>query len=140
MKKFTFLFIALFLSLSLFTFLSFIITMTVSLEPTSSARIFACTQCPKSKHSFFCLCYMLLTEVYHHDLYSVCHTIQSVSASYCCRNKEKVAVIDDSFLYFRKRHMENPNIHNIPYVRSRDQKRWKGHAKKVVSKEETTER
>lgn len=36
--------------------------------------------------------------------------------------------------------MENPNIHNIPYVRSRDQKRWKGHAKKVVSKEETTER
>ncbi|CAO3595636.1 unnamed protein product [Absidia cylindrospora] len=39
-----------------------------------------------------------------------------------------------------KRHMENPNIHNIPYVRSRDQKRWKGHAKKVVSKEETTER
>ncbi|GAA5804114.1 hypothetical protein HPULCUR_009600 [Helicostylum pulchrum] len=39
-----------------------------------------------------------------------------------------------------KRHMENPNIHNIPYVRSRDQKRWKGHSKKVVSKEETTER
>ncbi|KAL0087463.1 C2H2-type zinc finger transcription factor [Phycomyces blakesleeanus] len=39
-----------------------------------------------------------------------------------------------------KRHMENPNIHNIPYIRSRDQKRWKGHAKKVVSKEETTER
>ncbi|KAI8340110.1 hypothetical protein BC941DRAFT_500677 [Chlamydoabsidia padenii] len=39
-----------------------------------------------------------------------------------------------------KRHMENPNIHNIPYVRSRDQKRWKGHAKKIVSKEETTER
>ncbi|ORE08832.1 hypothetical protein BCV72DRAFT_224397 [Rhizopus microsporus var. microsporus] len=38
-----------------------------------------------------------------------------------------------------KRHMENPNIHNIPYVRSRDQKRWKGHAKKVISKEETTE-
>ncbi|OBZ88515.1 hypothetical protein A0J61_03435 [Choanephora cucurbitarum] len=38
-----------------------------------------------------------------------------------------------------KRHMENPNIHNIPYVRSRDQKRWKGHSKKVVSKEETTE-
>ncbi|KAG2219035.1 hypothetical protein INT45_003926 [Circinella minor] len=36
--------------------------------------------------------------------------------------------------------MENPNIHNIPYIRSRDQKRWKGHAKKVVSKEETTER
>lgn len=36
--------------------------------------------------------------------------------------------------------MENPNIHNIPYVRSRDQKRWKGHSKKVVSKEETTER
>ncbi|RCH78737.1 hypothetical protein CU098_005580, partial [Rhizopus stolonifer] len=39
----------------------------------------------------------------------------------------------------RKRHMENPNIHNIPYVRSRDQKRWKGHAKKLISKEETTE-
>ncbi|KAI9310629.1 hypothetical protein BX666DRAFT_1869390 [Dichotomocladium elegans] len=39
-----------------------------------------------------------------------------------------------------KRHMENPNIHNIPYIRSRDQKRWKGHSKKVVSKEETTER
>jgi hypothetical protein len=39
-----------------------------------------------------------------------------------------------------KRHLENPNIHNIPYVRSRDQKRWKGHAKKVVSKQETTER
>ncbi|KAI8881014.1 hypothetical protein K501DRAFT_301317 [Backusella circina FSU 941] len=38
-----------------------------------------------------------------------------------------------------KRHMENPNIHNIPYVRSRDQKRWKGHSKKIVSKEETTE-
>ncbi|KAG2188882.1 hypothetical protein INT44_004022 [Umbelopsis vinacea] len=37
-------------------------------------------------------------------------------------------------------HLENPNIHNIPYVRSRDQKRWKGHAKKVVSKQETTER
>lgn len=36
--------------------------------------------------------------------------------------------------------MENPNIHNIPYVRSRDQKRWKGHSKKVISKEETTER
>ncbi|SAM09146.1 hypothetical protein [Absidia glauca] len=43
-------------------------------------------------------------------------------------------------MFYRKRHMENPNIHNIPYVRSRDQKRWKGHAKKVVSKEETTER
>ncbi|KAI9030715.1 hypothetical protein CLU79DRAFT_731187 [Phycomyces nitens] len=39
-----------------------------------------------------------------------------------------------------KRHMENPNIHNIPYVRSRDQKRWKGHAKKIISREETTER
>ncbi|KAI8979616.1 hypothetical protein BDF20DRAFT_819775, partial [Mycotypha africana] len=39
-----------------------------------------------------------------------------------------------------KRHMENPNIHNIPYARSRDQKRWKGHAKKVSSKAETTER
>ncbi|KAG1142203.1 hypothetical protein G6F37_007315 [Rhizopus arrhizus] len=38
-----------------------------------------------------------------------------------------------------KRHMENPNIHNIPYIRSRDQKRWKGHAKKIISKEETTE-
>ncbi|KAI9475722.1 MAG: hypothetical protein EXX96DRAFT_609639 [Benjaminiella poitrasii] len=38
-----------------------------------------------------------------------------------------------------KRHMENPNIHNIPYVRSRDQKRWRGHSKKVISKEETTE-
>ncbi|KAG0735954.1 hypothetical protein G6F57_002065 [Rhizopus arrhizus] len=38
-----------------------------------------------------------------------------------------------------KRHMENPNIHNIPYIRSRDQKRWKGHSKKIISKEETTE-
>ncbi|KAI8977595.1 hypothetical protein BDF20DRAFT_942553 [Mycotypha africana] len=38
-----------------------------------------------------------------------------------------------------KRHMENPNIHNIPYVRCRDQKRWKGHSKKVISKEESTE-
>ncbi|CAO3655889.1 unnamed protein product [Mucor hiemalis] len=36
--------------------------------------------------------------------------------------------------------MENPNIHNIPYARSRDQKRWKGHAKKVSSRAETTER
>lgn len=45
-----------------------------------------------------------------------------------------------TYLSHRKRHMENPNIHNIPYVRSRDQKRWKGHSKKVVSKEETTER
>ncbi|KAG0175536.1 hypothetical protein DFQ28_008883 [Apophysomyces sp. BC1034] len=36
--------------------------------------------------------------------------------------------------------MENPNIHNIPYVRSRDQKRWKDHAKKVASKEEITQR
>ncbi|KAI8374129.1 uncharacterized protein BYT42DRAFT_615321 [Radiomyces spectabilis] len=36
--------------------------------------------------------------------------------------------------------MENPNIHNVPYVRSRDQKRWKGHAKKVISKAETSER
>ncbi|KAG2214096.1 hypothetical protein INT46_011898 [Mucor plumbeus] len=36
--------------------------------------------------------------------------------------------------------MENPNIHNIPYERSRDQKRWKGHAKKVSSRAETTER
>ncbi|KAI7896530.1 uncharacterized protein EV154DRAFT_394234, partial [Mucor mucedo] len=40
----------------------------------------------------------------------------------------------------RKRHMENPNIHNIPYARSRDQKRWQGHSKKVSSKAETTER
>lgn len=40
----------------------------------------------------------------------------------------------------RKRHMENPNIHNIPYTRSRDQKRWQGHSKKVSSKAETTER
>ncbi|KAI7904985.1 uncharacterized protein BX663DRAFT_416013, partial [Cokeromyces recurvatus] len=39
-----------------------------------------------------------------------------------------------------KRHMENPNIHNIPYVRSRDQKRWKGHSKKISSRQETTER
>ncbi|KAI9480814.1 MAG: hypothetical protein EXX96DRAFT_617781 [Benjaminiella poitrasii] len=39
-----------------------------------------------------------------------------------------------------KRHMENPNIHNIPYARSRDQKRWKGHSKKVSSRAETTER
>lgn len=45
-----------------------------------------------------------------------------------------------TLFYLRKRHLENPNIHNIPYVRSRDQKRWKGHAKKVVSKQETTER
>ncbi|GAA5799652.1 hypothetical protein EDC94DRAFT_598126 [Helicostylum pulchrum] len=39
-----------------------------------------------------------------------------------------------------KRHMENPNIHNIPYTRSRDQKRWQGHSKKVSSRQETTER
>ncbi|CAO3576816.1 unnamed protein product [Absidia cylindrospora] len=39
-----------------------------------------------------------------------------------------------------KRHTENPNIHNIPYKRSRDQKRWKNHAKKQVSKEETAQR
>ncbi|KAG1105458.1 hypothetical protein G6F42_016961 [Rhizopus arrhizus] len=49
------------------------------------------------------------------------------------------AQISDSHPPSRKRHMEHPNIHNIPYVRSRDQKRWKGHSKKVVSKEETTE-
>jgi hypothetical protein len=36
--------------------------------------------------------------------------------------------------------MENPNIHNLPYARSRDQKRWKGHAKKMSSRAETTER
>ena len=36
--------------------------------------------------------------------------------------------------------MENPNIHNIPYARSRDQKRWKDHSKKVSSRAETTER
>lgn len=36
--------------------------------------------------------------------------------------------------------MENPNIHNIPYTRSRDQKRWQGHSKKVSSRQETTER
>ncbi|KAI8084264.1 uncharacterized protein B0P05DRAFT_534869 [Gilbertella persicaria] len=36
--------------------------------------------------------------------------------------------------------MENPNIHNIPYERSRDQKRWKGHARKISSRTETTER
>ncbi|CAO3576432.1 unnamed protein product [Absidia cylindrospora] len=39
-----------------------------------------------------------------------------------------------------KRHTENPNIHNLPYKRSRDQKRWKNHAKKQVSKEETAQR
>ncbi|KAI8340692.1 hypothetical protein BC941DRAFT_347675 [Chlamydoabsidia padenii] len=39
-----------------------------------------------------------------------------------------------------KRHTENPNIHNMPYKRSRDQKRWKNHAKKQVSKEETAQR
>ncbi|KAF1796797.1 C2H2-type zinc finger transcription factor [Mucor lusitanicus] len=39
-----------------------------------------------------------------------------------------------------KRHMENPNIHNIPYARSRDQKRWSGHTKKVSSRADTTER
>ncbi|KAI8638720.1 hypothetical protein BD408DRAFT_393526 [Parasitella parasitica] len=38
-----------------------------------------------------------------------------------------------------KRHMENPNIHNIPYARSRDQKRWSGHTKKVSSRADTTE-
>ncbi|KAI8993462.1 hypothetical protein BDB01DRAFT_847340 [Pilobolus umbonatus] len=36
--------------------------------------------------------------------------------------------------------MENPNIHNIPYARSRDQKRWRGHSKKISSRAETTER
>lgn len=36
--------------------------------------------------------------------------------------------------------MENPNIHNIPYARSRDQKRWNGHSKKISSRQETTER
>ncbi|CEP09400.1 hypothetical protein [Parasitella parasitica] len=36
--------------------------------------------------------------------------------------------------------MENPNIHNIPYARSRDQKRWSGHTKKVSSRADTTER
>lgn len=36
--------------------------------------------------------------------------------------------------------MENPNIHNIPYERSRDQKRWKHHSKKEASRQETTER
>ncbi|OBZ90630.1 hypothetical protein A0J61_01327 [Choanephora cucurbitarum] len=39
-----------------------------------------------------------------------------------------------------KRHMENPNIHNMPYERSRDQKRWQGHARKISSRAETTER
>ncbi|KAI9499701.1 hypothetical protein BDB00DRAFT_948749 [Zychaea mexicana] len=70
--------------------------MTTQLDttPSSTTRIFACTQCPKI---------------------------------FATRSN-------------LKRHMENPNIHNIPYIRSRDQKRWKGHAKKVVSKEETTER
>lgn len=52
--------------------------------------------------------------------------------------KQSFAVIN--FPVNRKRHMENPNIHNIPYARSRDQKRWSGHTKKVSSRADTTER
>ncbi|KAG0369762.1 hypothetical protein BGX24_002293, partial [Mortierella sp. AD032] len=37
-----------------------------------------------------------------------------------------------------KRHLENKNIHNTPYERRRDQKRWQGHEKKQVSRDETT--
>ncbi|KAG0336124.1 hypothetical protein BG000_006897, partial [Podila horticola] len=37
-----------------------------------------------------------------------------------------------------KRHLENVNIHNTPYERRRDQKRWQGHEKKHASREETT--
>ncbi|KAF9966195.1 hypothetical protein BGZ73_001119, partial [Actinomortierella ambigua] len=37
-----------------------------------------------------------------------------------------------------KRHLENINIHNTPYERRRDQKRWQGHEKKHASREETT--
>ena len=67
-------------------------------------------------------------------LFSICHSFQSVNISslqYVYQLMHRI---------YRKRHMENPNIHNIPYIRSRDQKRWKGHSKKIISKEETTER
>ncbi|KAG0046850.1 hypothetical protein BGZ83_007979 [Gryganskiella cystojenkinii] len=37
-----------------------------------------------------------------------------------------------------KRHLENINIHNTPYERTRDQKRWQGHEKKQASRAETT--
>ncbi|KAF9956700.1 hypothetical protein BGZ70_009800 [Mortierella alpina] len=39
-----------------------------------------------------------------------------------------------------KRHLENKNIHNTPYQRRRDQKRWQGHEKKQVCRAETTQR
>ncbi|KAI8646992.1 hypothetical protein BD408DRAFT_479426 [Parasitella parasitica] len=60
---------------------------------------------------------------------------QNASRIFACPQCPKIFATRSNL----KRHMENPNIHNIPYVRSRDQKRWKGHSKKVVSKEETTE-
>ncbi|KAI9263426.1 hypothetical protein BDA99DRAFT_438239 [Phascolomyces articulosus] len=63
-------------------------------------------------------------------------TASSTSRIFACTQCPKIFATRSNL----KRHMENPNIHNIPYIRSRDQKRWKGHAKKVVSKEETTER
>ncbi|KAK9720526.1 hypothetical protein K7432_004106 [Basidiobolus ranarum] len=39
-----------------------------------------------------------------------------------------------------RRHMENPNIHNKPYERTRDQKRWKDHERKNPSRQELSER
>ncbi|KAI9282572.1 hypothetical protein BY458DRAFT_531028 [Sporodiniella umbellata] len=63
------------------------------------------------------------------------HEEQATSKIFPCSQCPKLFATRSNL----KRHMENPNIHNIPYVRSRDQKRWKGHSKKTVSKEETTE-
>lgn len=100
MKKFTSLFIALFLSLPLFIFLSFFITMTVPLEPASSARIFACTQCPKSKHHSLVHYLFHLTNEAIIMIFSVCNTVQSVSVYNPTPTTPKVAAIDDSFSLF----------------------------------------
>ncbi|KAF9917359.1 hypothetical protein BX616_001261 [Lobosporangium transversale] len=57
---------------------------------------------------------------------------------YICPKCDPSKVVEFTTKSNLKRHLENKNIHNTPYERQRDQKRWQGHEKKQVSRDETT--
>ncbi|KAF9346154.1 hypothetical protein BGX26_002358 [Mortierella sp. AD094] len=57
---------------------------------------------------------------------------------YICPKCDTSKVVEFTTKSNLKRHLENKNIHNTPYERRRDQKRWQGHEKKQVSRDETT--
>ncbi|KAF9116693.1 hypothetical protein BGX27_000075 [Mortierella sp. AM989] len=57
---------------------------------------------------------------------------------YICPKCDPSKVVEFTTKSNLKRHLENKNIHNTPYERRRDQKRWQGHEKKQVSRDETT--